>query len=52
MKDYNMTVLYHSDKAYVVDDSLSPLSMGSVTSMEEENKEFVRDVYILDGLGM
>ncbi|WMV46279.1 hypothetical protein MTR67_039664 [Solanum verrucosum] len=44
LKDYDMSVLYHPNKANVVADSLSRLSMGSVSHVEKDKKEFVRDV--------
>ncbi|KAH0642123.1 hypothetical protein KY290_035222 [Solanum tuberosum] len=52
LKDYDMSVLYHPDKANVVADALSILSMGSVAHVENEKKEFVRDVHRLARLGV
>ncbi|WMV13443.1 hypothetical protein MTR67_006828 [Solanum verrucosum] len=46
LKDYDMSVLYHPEKANVVADSLSWLSMGSVAPVED-NKELVHDVHRL-----
>ncbi|WMV55121.1 hypothetical protein MTR67_048506, partial [Solanum verrucosum] len=48
LKNYDMSFLYHLGKENVVEDSLSRLSMGSVTDVEDDNKELVRDVHRLD----
>ncbi|WMV25474.1 hypothetical protein MTR67_018859 [Solanum verrucosum] len=47
LKDYDMSVLYHSGKANVVVDALSRLSMGSVAHIVDDRKELVRDVQLL-----
>jgi len=47
-----MSVLYHPDKANVVADAASRLSMGSVTHIEDEKKELVCDVHRLARLGI
>ncbi|WMV29771.1 hypothetical protein MTR67_023156 [Solanum verrucosum] len=47
-----MSVLYHPDKANVVADALSRLSMGSVAHVDDERKELVRDVHRLARLGV
>ena len=47
LKDYNMSVIYHSGKANVFDDALSRLSMNSVSHVEDEKKELVREVHHL-----
>ena len=52
MKDYDMSVLYHPGKANVVADALSRLSMNSVSNVEDEKKELVRDVHRLTRLGV
>ena len=39
LKNYEMSVLYHSGKANVVANALSRLSMGSVAYVEEGKKE-------------
>ena len=46
-----MSVHYHPEKANVVADALSRLSMGSVAHVEEERKELVKDVHRLARLG-
>ena len=51
-KVYYMTVLYHLEKANVVADALSHMTMGSVSHVEEEKKELVKDVHRLDRLGV
>ena len=52
LKDYDMSVHYHPGKENVVADALSRLSMGSVTHVEEERKEIVKDVHRLARLGV
>ena len=52
LKDYNMSVHYHSSKANVVEDALSRLYMGSVAHVEGERKELVKDVHRLALLGI
>ena len=52
LKDYDISVLYHPGKANVVADALSRLSMNSVTHIEEEKKELVKDVHRLARLGV
>ena len=47
LKDYDMSVLYHAGKANVVADALSRLSMNSVSHVEDEKKELVRELIIL-----
>ncbi|KAH0633374.1 hypothetical protein KY284_036160 [Solanum tuberosum] len=47
LKDYDMSALYHPDKAYVVANALSRMTMGSVAHVEDEKKELVRDVHRL-----
>ena len=45
--DFDMTVHYHPCKANVVADSLSQLSMGNVSHIDDEKKELVKDVHQL-----
>ncbi|KAH0712650.1 hypothetical protein KY289_008609 [Solanum tuberosum] len=52
LKDYDMSILYHRGKANVVADTLSRLSMGSTTHVEEEKRELVKDVHRLARLGV
>ena len=52
LKDYYMSVHYHHDKENVVADSLSRLSIGSVTHVEKEIKQLVRDMHRLARLGV
>ncbi|WMV33705.1 hypothetical protein MTR67_027090 [Solanum verrucosum] len=52
LNDYDVNVLYHPDKANVVADALSRLSMGSVAHVDDESKELVRDVHRLARLGV
>ena len=51
-KDYDMSVLYHPDKANVVADVLSRMTMGSVSHVEETKKDLVEDVYRLAHFGV
>ncbi|KAH0655603.1 hypothetical protein KY285_030485 [Solanum tuberosum] len=52
LKDYNISVLYHLDKANVVADALSRLSTGSMAHIEDKKKELVRDMHRLARLGV
>ena len=47
LKDYDLSILYHPGKANVVADSLSRLSMGSTTHIEEGKRELAKDVHRL-----
>ncbi|KAF3625841.1 hypothetical protein FXO38_26150 [Capsicum annuum] len=50
LKDYDMSMLYHSDKANVVKDTFSRLSIGSVSHLENDKKELAREVQQLSRL--
>ena len=52
LKDYDMSVLYHTGKANVVADALSHLSMGSASRIDEANKDLVKYVHRLARLGV
>ncbi|KAH0722387.1 hypothetical protein KY290_005067 [Solanum tuberosum] len=52
LMEYDMSVVHHSGKANVVANALTWLSMGSVARVEKEKNELVRDVRILDRLGV
>ena len=52
LKDYDMSVLYHPNKANVVADSLSQMTMGSVSHVEESKKDLVKDVHSVSRLGV
>ena len=52
LKDYNMSVHYHTGKENEVADALSRLSMGSVAHVEKQRKEIVKDVHRLARLGV
>nr|AAV31171.1 Putative polyprotein, identical [Solanum tuberosum] len=52
LKDYDLSILYHPGKANVVADSLSRLSMGNTTHIEEEKRELAKDVHRLACLGV
>lgn len=45
LKDYDISVLYHLDKANMVEDSLNRLIIGSVPHIENDKKELVWDVH-------
>ena len=47
LKDYDMSILYHSGKANVVTDALKRLSMGSTSHVKEEKRELVKDMHLL-----
>ena len=38
LKDYDMSVLYHPDKANIVVDALSRMTMGSVSHIDEARR--------------
>ena len=42
LKNFDMSVHYHPSKANVVADTLSRLSMGSVSHIDDEKKELVK----------
>ena len=44
LKDYDMSVHYHPGKSNVVADALSRLSMGSMSHIDDEKKELVKEV--------
>ena len=50
--DYDMTMLYHPNKANVVVEVLSRLFMGSVVHVDEEREELVKDIDQLVRLGV
>ena len=52
LKDYDMSFHYHQGKSNVVADSLSQLSMGSVSHIDDEKKELVKKVHQLARLGV
>ena len=47
-----MSVLYHPGKANVVVDSLSRMTMITVSHVEEASKDLVKDVHRLSRLGV
>ena len=51
-KDYDKSVLYQPVKANVVVDSLSRMTMGSVTHIDQAKKDLVNDVHMLASLGV
>ena len=52
LKDYDMSVLYHPDKANVATDALSRMTIGSVSHLDEAKKDVVREVHRLARLGV
>ena len=52
LKDYDMSVLYHPDKANVVVDSPSRMTMGIVSHLDEAKKELTRELHRLARLGV
>ena len=52
LKDYDMSVLYHPDKANVVADAPSRMTMGRVSFVDDEaKKDLVKEVHRLTILG-
>ena len=52
LKDYDMSVLYHRNKANVFADVPSHITMGSVSHIEEATKDLVKDVHRLSCSGV
>ena len=52
LKDYEMSVLYHSSKANIVVDALSRLSKGSVSHIEDSTKKLAQEIHHLAILGI
>ena len=52
LKDYDMSVLYHPDKANMVTDSLSRMTMGSVSHIDEAKKDLAKKVHRMARLGV
>ena len=52
MKDYDMSILYHPGKANVVADSLSRMTMGSVSHLDKSKKNLSREEHRLATLGV
>ena len=50
LKDYDMNVLYHPCKSNVVADALSCMTLGSVSHVEKDKKDLVKDVHRLTRL--
>ena len=51
-KDEDTSVLHHPDKANVVADALSRMTMGSVYHIDEAMNDLVKDAYRFDRLGV
>ena len=47
-----MSFLYHPDKANVVADALSHMTIGSVSHIDEAKKDLVKDVHRLPMFGV
>ena len=52
MKDYDMSVLYHPEKANVFVDALSCMTMGSVSHLDEAKKDLAREVHRFARMGV
>ena len=52
LKDYDMSLHYYPGKENVVADTLSRLSMVSLSHVEEGKKEMVKDIHRLTNLGV
>ena len=50
LKDYDMRVLYHPKKTYVVADALSRMTIGSVSHIDSAKKDLAREVHRLSRL--
>ena len=52
LKDFDMSVPYHPSKANVVMDSLCRMTIGSVSHLDEANKNLEREVHRFARLGV
>ena len=52
LKDYDVDILYHPGKANVVADAVSRKSMGSLTNLQPERRDMVREIQRLSSLGV
>ena len=52
LKEYDISVVYHTDRANIVVDALSLMTLGSVSHVEDKMKEPLRDVHRLSRLGV
>ena len=52
LKDYDCHILYHPDKANVVDDALSKKSIESLSYLVEQRKNIVSDLQRLFEMGL
>ena len=52
LKDYDMSVLYHPDKANIVSDALIRISMANLSHVDDATKDLAREVHRLDRLGV
>ena len=52
LKDYDVDILYHPGKANVVAHALSCKSMGSLTDVQPERRDMVREIQRLSSLGV
>ena len=52
LKYYDMSVCFSPGKSNVVADVLSPMTMGSVSHVEESKKDLLKDVHRLSRLGV
>ena len=52
LKYYNISVLYHPCKDNVVVDSVSHMTIGSVSHVKENNKDQLKNVHRLARLGV
>ncbi|PHT54216.1 Lignin-forming anionic peroxidase [Capsicum baccatum] len=52
LKDYDMSVIYHLGKANVVAETLSRLSMGSISHIKDSKKTIAQEIHQLTKLGI
>ena len=52
LKDYDMIIFCYTGKTNVVVDSLSQMSMGTTSRVEEEKREIAINAHRLAGLGV
>ena len=52
LKDNDMSVLYHPDKANIVSDALIRISMANLSHVDDATKDLAREVHRLARLGV
>ena len=51
LKNYDMSVVYYPSKAHIVADTLSRMTIASVSPLDKAKSDLAREVHRLDILG-